>query len=66
MRYENLQQMIRASSSARQFLLSLPVEQQLEMHRQGAYLHTADELRRRAGEWAAYGEWVARVHPPKG
>lgn len=66
MRYENLQQMIRASSSARQFLLSLPVEQQLEMHRQGAYLHTADELRRRAGEWAAYDEWVARVHPPKG
>lgn len=66
MRYENLQQMIRASSSARLFLLSLPVEQQLALHQQGAYLHTADELRRRAGELAAYGNWAARVHPPKG
>ncbi len=45
MKYENLHELIRHSSSTRKYFLSLPVEMQLTMHEQNEYIHTAEELR---------------------
>lgn len=47
MRYENLNQLIRESSSSRRYFLSLPVSMQLKLHEHNDYIHTADELHRR-------------------
>lgn len=48
MAYDNLHALICASSSSRQYLLSLPVSVQMELHQQNAYIHTLYELRRNA------------------
>lgn len=47
MRYENLNHLVRESSSSRRYFLSLPVETQIELHEHNAYIHTAAELHRR-------------------
>lgn len=47
MRYENLNQLIRESSSSRRYFLSLPVSMQVKLHEHNDYIHTADELHRR-------------------
>lgn len=46
MKYENLNQLIRKSSSSRRYFLSLPVSMQLKLHENNDYIHTADELHR--------------------
>ena len=48
-RAENLQELIRRSSSTRRFFLSQPVEMQMALHRYGDEIHTAQELRRYMG-----------------
>ncbi len=50
MKYGDLQQLIRESSSTRRYFLSLPVEMQIELHSQNAYICTAEALHRRVGE----------------
>lgn len=47
MKYENLNQLIRESSSSRRYFLSLPVSMQFKLHEHNDYIHTADELHRR-------------------
>lgn len=48
LKYENLNQLIRESSSSRRYFLSLPVSMQLKLHEHNDYIHTADEMHRRA------------------
>jgi len=45
---ENLKDLIRRSSSSRQFFMSLPVPDQMELHRYNEHVKTADQLRRYA------------------
>ena len=47
MRYENLNRLIRESSSSRRYFLSLPVSMQVKLHAHNETIHTADELHRR-------------------
>ncbi|MBS5736614.1 MAG: hypothetical protein KHW62_01165 [Clostridiales bacterium] len=46
MRYDNLNELIRESSSSRKFFLSLPVNTQISLHEYNDYIRTAEELRR--------------------
>lgn len=46
MRYENLNHLVRESSSTRRYFLSLPAATQTELHEYNDYIHTAAELRR--------------------
>lgn len=48
MSYPNLQELLRNSSSSREYLLSLPVAIQLQLHEQDAHIHTQHALRRHA------------------
>lgn len=48
MRFRNLQELIQISSSSRQYLLSLPVDIQMQLHEQNEFIHTLYELRRNA------------------
>lgn len=48
MPYDNLQELLRGSSSARSYFLSLPVQMQVSLHEHGGFIHTASELRRRS------------------
>lgn len=48
MKYQNLHALVRGSSSARRYFLSLPVEIQIAMQEHSAYIHTAAELHQRA------------------
>ncbi len=48
MRFSNLQELLRNSSSSRQYLLSLPTAVQLQLHTQNSWIHTQYELRRNA------------------
>ena len=48
MRFSNLQERLRNSSSSRQYLLSLPTAVQLQLHTQNSWIHTQYELRRNA------------------
>lgn len=50
MPFPDLQTLLQASSSSRQFLLSLPVDVQLQLHEQNDWIHTQTDLRR----YAAY------------
>ncbi len=59
MRYTGLHELIRGSSSARKYFLSLPVEMQLALHAHNDYIHTAEGLHRRAGAIEAYHSQVA-------
>ncbi len=58
MRYENLNQLIRESSSSRRYFLSLPVSMQLKLHEHNDYIHTADELHRRTDAILKYEQQV--------
>ena len=63
MYYENLENLIDKSKSARAYFLSLPVKTQMQLHGQGAYIRTAAELRLHAEAVRQYekmvllGEW---------
>ena len=48
MRYDSLHDLINSSSSSRKFFLSLPVKMQICLHEHNDYIHTADELHRKA------------------
>lgn len=48
MKAENLKDLIRRSSSTRQFFMSLPVPDQMELHRHNEHVKTADQLHRYA------------------
>lgn len=58
MRHENLNQLIRESSSSRRYFLSLPVSMQLKLHEHNDYIHTADELHRRTDAILKYERQV--------
>ena len=58
MRYENLNQLVRESSSTRRYFLSLPVEIQIELHEHNDYIHTAAELHRRVSALENYHRQV--------
>ena len=44
----NLKELIQISSSSRQYLLSLPVSIQMQLHEQNEFIHTLYELHRNA------------------
>ena len=46
MRYDNLNHLVRESSSSRKYFLSLPIEMQIALHEHNEYIHTAAELHR--------------------
>lgn len=48
LKYENLDQLIRGSSSSRRYFMSLPVEMQLALHQHGDSICTAEQLHRLA------------------
>lgn len=54
MRYDNLNDLINSSSSSRRYFLSLPVKMQLSLHELNDYIHSAEELHRKAGEIEGY------------
>ena len=54
MRYDNLHDLLMASSSTRQYFLSLPVKLQLSLHQHNDYIHTAQELHLKAGMMENY------------
>lgn len=46
MRYNNLRELVRSSSSTRRYFLSLPVEMQMSLSEHGESIRTAAELHR--------------------
>lgn len=58
MKYDNLNHLIRESSSSRRYFLSLPVSMQMTLHEHNDYIHTAAELHRRADAIRAYNHQV--------
>lgn len=44
MQYDNLNCLIRNSSSTRKYFLSLPIDMQLELHKHNEYIHSAQQL----------------------
>ena len=53
MQYADLQALIRRSSSARRYFLTLPPALQLRLHAQNDWIHSAEELHLRAAQTAA-------------
>jgi hypothetical protein len=47
LKYDNLNHLVRESSSSRRYFLSLPVSMQIDLHEHNDYIHTAAELHRR-------------------
>ena len=47
MAYDNLQELLRHSSSSRQYFLSLPADKQMALHEHDPYIHTAADLHAR-------------------
>ena len=58
LKYDNLNHLVRESSSTRRYFLSLPVSMQIELHEHNEYIHTAAELRRRVDAIEAYNRQV--------
>jgi len=58
LRYENLNRLIRESSSSRRYFLSLPVSMQVKLHAHNETIHTADELHRRTDAILKYERQV--------
>ncbi len=58
MRYANLNQLVRESSSTRRYFLSLPVETQIDLHEHNEYIHTSAELYRRVSVLENYHRQV--------
>lgn len=54
MQYDNLNHLVRESSSSRRYFLSLPVSMQIELCRHSDYIHTAAELHRHVDAVKAY------------
>ena len=54
MPFPDLQTLLQASNSSRQFLLSLPVDVQLQLHEQNDWIHTQADLRRYAAHYHDY------------
>lgn len=50
MKYQNLTQLINKSHSYRMFFMSLSIDLQMELHKYGEYIGTAESLRRTAYE----------------
>ncbi len=48
MQYTDLHDLIRNSSSARQYFLSLPSELQMQLHEHNRFIHSAAQLHMRA------------------
>ena len=49
LQYGNLQELMRGSSSTREYFLSLLVETQIELHKQNDLIHSASQLHIWAG-----------------
>lgn len=47
MQYEDLHDLIRHSSSTRQYFLSLPIKMQLSLHKYNYDIHTAEQLHKK-------------------
>lgn len=64
MYYGNLQTLILKSKSSRKYFLSLPVNIQMELHKQNQYIHSAAELHLSADltaktlVYAKNGKWI--------
>ncbi len=58
MKYDDLNHLVRESSSSRRYFLSLPVSMQIELHEHNDYIHTAAELHRRVDAIKAYHRQV--------
>lgn len=58
MRYINLNELIKNSSSTRKYFLSLPVDMQLSLHEHNDYIHTALELRNHVSAIENYAHHV--------
>ena len=58
LRYDNLNHLVRESSSTRRYFLSLPVKTQIELHEHNGYIHTAAELHRRVDALEKYHRQV--------
>lgn len=54
MRYDNLKELVRASSSARRYFLSYPPQTQLVLCEYAQEIHTAADLHLLAGKIEAY------------
>ena len=54
MQFANLQELIQVSSSSRQYLLSLPITIQMQLHEQNEFIHSLYELRRNAEHLMKY------------
>ncbi len=58
LKYHDMNELIRHSSSTRRYFLSLPVEMQLALHEHNDYIHTAEDLRKHV---AAVNDYVRHV-----
>ena len=58
LRYDNLNHLVRESSSSRQYFLSLPVPMQIQLHEHNESIHTAAELHRYVDEVNIYHKQV--------
>lgn len=58
LKYNNLNHLVRKSSSSRRYFLSLPVSMQIELHQHNDYIHTAAELHNCVDAIKAYNRQV--------
>ena len=56
--YDSLQELLRHSSSSRQYFLSLPTDKQLALHEHDRYIHTAADLHTHAAAVDDYNRHV--------
>lgn len=59
MAYQDLHELLQQSSSSRAFFLSLPVEAQVALHRQGSAIRSAADLRLRA---SSLEKWTRQLN----
>ena len=58
---KNLAQLMQKSKSCRNYLLSLPVSIQMELHSQNDYIHTAADLREKANLLIQHGIFLKKM-----
>lgn len=58
LKYDNLNHLVRESSSSRRYFLSLPVSMQMALHEHNDYIHSAAELHRRVDAIKVYNRQV--------
>lgn len=56
--YSNLHDLISGSKSSREYFLSLPVDTQIELHKQNGYIHSAADLHNYAASVKSYQHLV--------